>query len=126
MTPAERIEVLRREIRRHEDLYYQDATPEIADAEFDALMRELRELEAAHPALQSPDSPTARVGGRITEGFAPVTHAEPMLSLDNAYSEEDLRAFDERVRKGLELGEDGAPVSYVAELKIDEIGRAHV
>src|SRR5262245_32451576 len=116
MTPAERIEFLRSEIRRHEELYYVQAAPEISDAEFDALMNELKALEAAHPDLITPDSPTQRVGGRPIEGFATVEHIAPMLSLDNAYNEEDLRAFDERVRKGLGLKGDAA---YVAELKVD-------
>jgi DNA ligase (NAD+) len=113
---ADRIEALRREIRRHEELYYVHAQPEIADAEFDALVNELRALEAAHPDLVTPDSPTQRVGGRPAEGFVTVEHAVPMLSLDNAYDEADLRAFDERVRKG--LGGVDSP-SYVCELKID-------
>jgi len=113
---ADRIEALRREIRRHEELYYVHAQPEISDAEFDALMNELRALEAAHPELVSPDSPTQRVGGRPAEGFATVEHALPMLSLDNTYDEADLRAFDERVRKG--LGGAATP-AYVCELKID-------
>ena len=101
MPPAERIHELRRLIRHHEERYYVLDAPEIADAEFDALMRELTRLEAAHPELVTPDSPTQRVGGRVASGFDSVTHAEPMLSLDNAYSEEELRAFDERVRRGL-------------------------
>jgi DNA ligase (NAD+) len=99
--PADRIETLRQEIRRHEELYYVHAQPEVSDAEFDALMQELRALEAAHPERVTPDSPTQRVGGRPAEGFVTVRHAVPMLSLDNAYDEADLRAFDERVRKGL-------------------------
>lgn len=121
MTPAQRIDELRREIRRHEELYYVHAAPEISDAAFDALMRELQALEAGHPELVTPESPTQRVGGRPAEGFATVEHVAPMLSLDNAYSEEDLRAFDERVRKG--LGAEGSPV-YVAELKIDGLSIA--
>ena len=121
MTPTKRIAELRREIRRHEELYYVHAAPEIADAEFDALMRELQAHEAAHPELVTPDSPTQRVGGRPSEGFATVEHLAPMLSLDNAYTEEDLRAFDERVRKG--LGGD-LPPRYVAELKIDGLSIA--
>ena len=121
MTPAQRIEQLRQEIRRHEELYYVDANPEISDAEFDALMSELKALEADHPELVSQDSPTQRVGGRPAEGFATVEHLQPMLSLDNAYNEEDLRAFDERVRKGLEI--EGSP-AYVAELKIDGLSMA--
>ncbi len=102
VTPAERIEELRRLIRYHEERYYILDSPEIADAEFDALMRELERLEAEHPDLVTADSPTQRVGGRVAAGFETVEHAEPMLSLDNAYSEEELRAFDERVRRGLE------------------------
>ena len=118
MTPADRIDELRRAIRHHEEQYYIHSEPEIADAEFDALVQELMALEAAHPELVTPDSPTQRVGGRATDTFPTVTHLEPMLSLDNAYSEEDLRAFDERVRKGLGLASD-AETTYVAELKID-------
>ena len=121
MTASQRIEQLRQEIRRHEELYYVQAAPEISDAEFDALMNELKALESAHPELLTPDSPTQRVGGRPTEGFAQVEHLQPMLSLDNAYDEEDLRAFDERVRKGLSL--DHSP-AYVAELKIDGLSMA--
>ena len=74
MTPADRIEFLRSEIRRHEELYYVQAAPEISDAEFDALMNELKALESRHPELQTPDSPTQRVGGRLAEGFAQVEH----------------------------------------------------
>jgi DNA ligase (NAD+) len=121
VTPTDRIEALRREIRRHEELYYVHATPEISDTEFDALMLELRALEAEHPALVTPDSPTQRVGGRAAEGFVTVQHQVPMLSLDNAYDEADLRAFDERVRKGLG-GIDSA--RYVCELKIDGLSIA--
>ena len=121
MTAAQRIDRLRRDIRRHEELYYVRAAPEISDAAFDALMRELQEVEAKHPELVTTESPTQRVGGRPAEGFATVEHVAPMLSLDNAYSEEDLRAFDERVRKG--LASDTSPV-YVAELKIDGLSIA--
>ena len=116
MTPADRIEALRREIQRHEELYYVHAQPEISDSEFDALMVELRALEAAHPELITPDSPSQRVGGRPAEGFVTVEHQVPMLSLDNAFDEGDLRAFDERVRKGLG---GVASAAYVCELKID-------
>ena len=121
MNPAQRVDELRQQIRRHEELYYVQAAPEISDADFDALMNELKALEAAHPELQSPDSPTQRVGGRPAEGFAQVEHLQPMLSLDNAYNEEELRAFDERVRKGLSLDQSPA---YVAELKIDGLSMA--
>jgi DNA ligase (NAD+) len=121
MSPAERVNALRQEIRRHEELYYVQAQPEISDADFDALMNELKALEQQHPGLVTPDSPTQRVGGRPAEGFATVEHIQPMLSLDNAYDEEDLRAFDERVRKGLQL--ETSP-TYVAELKIDGLSIA--
>jgi DNA ligase (NAD+) len=120
VTPAERIDELRRLIRHHEERYYVLNDPEIADAEFDALMRELERLESENPDLAADDSPTRRVGGRVAAGFATVEHGEPMLSLDNAYSEDELRAFDDRVRRG--LGED--TVDYVAELKIDGVSIA--
>jgi DNA ligase (NAD+) len=120
--PATRIEALRRQIRHHEERYYVDSAPEISDAEFDALLRELQNLERDHPDLVTPDSPTQRVGGRPAEGFASVQHAEPMLSLDNAYNEDDLLAFDERLRRG--LGAFEGPVPYVAELKIDGLSIA--
>ncbi|HEY7444921.1 MAG TPA: NAD-dependent DNA ligase LigA [Vicinamibacterales bacterium] len=115
-----RLERLRREIRRHEELYYVDGAPEISDAEFDELMHELQEREREHPELVTPDSPTRRVGGRPVEGFATVDHLAPMLSLDNAYSEAELRAFDDRVRKGAGT----TTVTYVAELKIDGLSLA--
>jgi DNA ligase (NAD+) len=123
VTPADRIAALCDEIRRHERLYYERDAPEISDAEFDALMRDLRALEAAHPELVTPASPTQRVGGTPVEGFETVAHATPMLSLDNAYSADELRAFDERVRKGLGLSPDST-VRYVAELKIDGLSIA--
>src|SRR6478735_12075376 len=115
MDPITRLEQLRDEIRRHEDRYYIENDPEITDDEFDALMKALEALEAEHPDLVTPDSPTQRVGGRPIEGFETAEHVQPMLSLDNAYNEDELRAFDERVRKGA----GAAQVGYVAELKID-------
>ena len=123
MTPADRIQALRLLIRHHEERYYVLDAPEIADSEFDTLVRELAALEAAHPDLITIDSPTQRVGGRVAAGFATVEHAEPMLSLDNAYSNDDLRAFDDRVRRGVGADE-GQAVDYVAELKIDGVGVA--
>jgi DNA ligase (NAD+) len=120
--PAARIAELRRQIRHHEERYYVDSAPEVSDAEFDALMRELQDLERDHPDLVSADSPTQRVGGRAAGLFAPVRHAEPMLSLDNAYNEDELRAFDERLRRGLD--DFAGPVPYVAELKIDGLSVA--
>ena len=122
MDPLTRVTQLREDIRRHEELYYIHNAPEISDAHFDALLHELERLEAEHPDLVTPDSPTQRVAGRPTEGFPTVEHVAPMLSLDNTYDEEELRAFDERVRKGAGLG--GAPVAYVAELKIDGLSIA--
>jgi DNA ligase (NAD+) len=120
VTPAERIADLRARIRHHEDRYYVLNDPEIADAEFDALMRSLEVLEREHPELVTPDSPTQRVGGRPVEGFEAVEHQVPMLSLDNSYSAEELSAFDERVRRGLADDEQGpGQVAYVAELKVD-------
>ena len=121
MKPADRIIQLRQEIRRHEELYYVQASTEISDVDFDKLMNELKALEATHPELLTPDSPTQRVGGRPAGGFTSVDHLQPMLSLDNAYSEADLRAFDERVRKGLSI--EQSP-EYVAELKIDGLSIA--
>jgi len=123
VNPAERIASLRDRIRYHEERYYVHDNPEITDAEFDALMHELMALEAAHPELADPDSPSARVGGRPAEGFATVEHLEPMLSLDNAYSSDDLREFHGRVCRGLSLPEETA-VGYVAELKIDGLSIA--
>ena len=122
MDPATRIDELRQQIRHHEERYYIESAPEISDAEFDALLRELQKLERDHPDLVTVDSPTQRVGGRAAENFASVRHAEPMLSLDNAYNEDELKAFDERLRRGLENFE--GPVPYVAELKIDGLGIA--
>jgi DNA ligase (NAD+) len=125
MIPADRIADLRARIRYHEERYYILAAPEISDAEFDALMKELEALEAEHPDLVTPDSPTRRVGGRPVEGFDTVEHGTPMLSLENSYNEEELKAFDERVRRGLaEQGVEPAVVPYVAELKIDGLSIA--
>jgi DNA ligase (NAD+) len=120
--PSFRISQLREQIRHHEDRYYELQDPEITDAEFDSLLRELQALEADHPDLVTADSPTQRVGGRSADLFASVRHAEPMLSLDNAYNEEELAAFDERLRRG--LGDFEGPVPYVGELKIDGLGIA--
>jgi DNA ligase (NAD+) len=112
-----RIETLRREIERHNRLYYDDAAPEISDTEFDALMRELRELEAQHPEHRTPDSPTERVGGGLDTAFPTVAHRAPMLSLDNTYSREELEAFHQRT-VGL-LG--GVEPQYVLEPKLDGV-----
>src|SRR5205823_6417241 len=102
--------------------YYTHTDPEISDEEFDRLLHELERLEAEYPDLITSDSPTQRVAGRPIEGFATVEHLAPMLSLDNAYDEEELKAFDERVRRGAGLGEQ--PAAYVAEMKIDGLSIA--
>ncbi|HEX3103123.1 MAG TPA: NAD-dependent DNA ligase LigA, partial [Terriglobales bacterium] len=93
------IDSLRDQIRHHEYRYYVLDDPEISDAEFDRLMNELKKLEADHPELITPDSPTQRVGGKPREGFVKVAHSAPMLSLDNAYSEEELRDWERRVHE---------------------------
>ncbi len=118
----ERLRQLRDQVRRHEERYYVLNDPEIADAEFDALLKQLEALEAEHPELVTPDSPTQRVAGRPSDGFQTVEHLQPMLSLDNTYSTDELLAFDERVRKGAQLGD--AAVRYIAELKIDGLSIA--
>ena len=112
---AQRAEQLRRELNHHNHLYYQLAKPQISDQQFDALMHELGEIETAHPELRTPDSPTLRVGGDVLQGFTTVRHAVPMMSIDNTYDEQAVRAFDERVRRNL----DDAAVAYVLEPKID-------
>lgn len=120
-TPAERIESLRDEIRHHEHQYYVLDSPEISDADYDALTRELIKLEAEHPELITPDSPTQRVGGKPKEGFVKVAHSRPMLSLDNVTSEEELRDWDRRVR---ERAGENADISYVCEYKLDGLSMA--
>ena len=113
------IELLRREINRHNELYYQKSEPEISDAEFDGLLERLKTLETENPDLITPDSPTQRVGGRA-EGFNSFTHRVPLMSLDNSYDIGELKAFDERCRKLA----DGRAFDYVAELKIDGLSLA--
>jgi DNA ligase (NAD+) len=117
---SSRAEALRAEIRRHDHRYYVESAPEIGDTEYDALVQELREIEAEHPQLVTPDSPTQRVGETPSTDFPSFVHQVPMLSLDNTYSEEELRLFEGRVRKG--VGE--RPLDYVAELKIDGLSMA--
>jgi DNA ligase (NAD+) len=117
---AQRVAELREQIHHHDYLYYVEARPEIADTEYDALVRELRELEAAFPDLVAADSPTQRVAGQPVEAFRPVEHVQAMLSLDNATTPEDLREFEGRLARVL----PGARFSYVCEPKIDGLGVA--
>ena len=118
--PAKQIDDLREKIRYHEHRYYVLDDPEISDAEYDALMNELKALEAEHPKLLTPDSPTQRVGGKPREGFVKVAHSAPMLSLDNAYNEEELRDWSRRVE---ELS-GRVEVEYECELKLDGLSMA--
>src|SRR5512143_323007 len=98
-SPKSRVQELRRLLRYHNDRYYRDDAPETSDAEYDALFRELQRLAAAHPELSDPDSPTRRVGAAPVAAFGTVVRNVPMLSLQTAFSEEDLREFDVRVRR---------------------------
>ncbi len=118
MSAAQReIEKLREEIRRHDYLYYVEGRPVISDREYDKLFERLRRLEAEHPELVAPGSPTQRVGGAPLEGFAHVTHAVPMLSIDNTYNEAEVREFDARVAKGL----GGEVYEYYVDPKVDGV-----
>jgi len=117
---AQRISELREQIRHHDYLYYVEARPEISDAEYDALVRELAALEAAFPDLVTPDSPTQRVAGQPVEAFKPVEHVEAMLSLDNATTPDDVREFEARLARAL----PGTRFTYVCEPKIDGLGVA--
>src|SRR5512138_2352116 len=119
-TAHQRLTFLCTEIERHNRLYYEKDRPEITDAEYDLLFRELRELEERFPELARPDSPTQRVGGRPLEKFGQVTHRLPMLSLDNAFTEADIVEFDKRVKKELGLSA-GTAIDYVCEPKMDGV-----
>ncbi|MFD0786808.1 NAD-dependent DNA ligase LigA, partial [Micromonospora azadirachtae] len=110
----ERHTTLSRELTEHQYRYYVLDSPTISDAEFDRQLRELEALEAEFPALRTPDSPTQRVGGTFSTDFTPVQHAERMLSLDNAFADEELAAWAERVER-----DAGGPVPYLCELKVD-------
>ncbi|WP_404310014.1 NAD-dependent DNA ligase LigA [Neorhodopirellula lusitana] len=114
---SQRIEELSRQLRHHDRLYYQLATPEISDLEYDRLMEELAALEKQHPELTLPDSPTHRVGGDVVEHLVQVPHRVPMLSIDNTYSQDELRAAMQRIEKSLE----GESVAWVMEYKIDGV-----
>lgn len=115
-----RVRELRELIRHHDHRYYVDSDPDVSDREYDRLLAELVRLEAEHPGLITPDSPTQRVAGELAEGFATVAHSIPMLSLDNTYSADELREFDGRVRGRL----SGEEVEYVVELKLDGVSVA--
>ncbi len=117
MSPSERVAQLTEQINFYNARYYQDNVSEIDDEAFDHLLKELTTLENEYPALKLPDSPTQRVGGTITKNFPTVYHRYPMQSLDNTYSEAELRSFDERVKKGLPEEE----YEYICELKFDGI-----
>src|SRR6266436_1839476 len=114
---AHRAEELRRLIDHHNYKYYVEAKQEISDREFDQLLSELKKLEEEHPEHATPDSPTRRVGGQPIEGFVTIRHRQPVLSIDNTYSSDELREFDRRVRKLV----SGEPITYVVELKIDGV-----
>ena len=118
-----RATALRNEILEHDERYYVDDAPTVSDADYDALVRELRELEARHPALAAEDSPIRQVSGRRAETFSPVVHSTPLLSLDNAFDEAELRAWHDRIAR--RLGTDGSSTpddpQYVCELKIDGV-----
>ena len=117
LTAGQQIDALREELRYHEHLYHVLDAPELTDAEYDARMNRLKALEREHPELVTPDSPTQRVGGKPKDGFVKTAHSRPMLSLDNAYNEAELRAWEERVRGGLPSAE---AVRYVCELKLPD------
>src|SRR6187402_121796 len=121
MSPDQRAAELRAEIEHHEHAYYVLDKPEISDSQYDALMNLLKALEAEHPELVTPESPTQRVGGKPREGFAKVAHSRPMLSLDNAYNETELRAWAERVTTSLPASD---AVEYTCEYKLDGLSLA--
>jgi DNA ligase (NAD+) len=120
-TVEQELQELRDTLRHNEYLYFVEDAPELTDAEYDALMNKLRKMEAEHPELVTADSPSQRVGGKPKEGFVKTPHSRPMLSLDNAYNEEELRAWEQRVRTGLPSTET---VRYVCELKLDGLSLA--
>jgi DNA ligase (NAD+) len=121
LTAEQQMQELRDTLRHHEHLYYVEDSPELTDAQYDALMNKLKKLEADHPELVTADSPSQRVGGKPKDGFAKMPHSRPMLSLDNAYNEEELRAWNQRLRDALPSTET---VRYVCELKLDGLSLA--
>jgi DNA ligase (NAD+) len=121
LTTEQELQELRDQLRHHEYLYYVEDSPELTDAQYDALMNKLKGIEKEHPELVTADSPSQRVGGKPKEGFVKMPHSRPMLSLDNAYNEEELRAWEQRVRDALPSAET---VRYVCELKLDGLSLA--
>lgn len=121
LTLEQELQELRDTLRHHEYLYYVEDSPKLTDAQYDALMNKLKKMEADHPELVTPDSPSQRVGGKPKDGFAKMPHSRPMLSLDNAYNEEELRAWEQRVRDALPSTEK---IRYVCELKLDGLSLA--
>jgi DNA ligase (NAD+) len=121
LTAEQQMQELRDTLRHHEHLYFIEDSPELTDAQYDALMNKLKKLEAEHPELVTPDSPSQRVGGKPKDGFVKMPHSRPMLSLDNAYNEEELRAWNQRLRDALPSTET---VRYVCELKLDGLSLA--
>jgi DNA ligase (NAD+) len=117
MNPEKEIEELSSKLDYYNSRYYQDSVSEISDYDFDQLLKQLKDLEEKYPEFKKDDSPTQRVGGTVTKNFATVYHRYPMLSLDNTYNEQELRNFDDRVRRGL----DGEAYEYICELKFDGI-----
>ena len=125
LSPEHQSEALRDDLRHHEHLYYVLDAPEWTDAQYDSAMNRLKALEAEHPELVTPDSPTQRVGGKPKEGFSKVAHSRPMLSLDNAYNEAELRAWADRVAGGLQGSEAATePTRFVCEFKLDGLSLA--
>ncbi|MEI8281236.1 MAG: NAD-dependent DNA ligase LigA, partial [Armatimonadota bacterium] len=116
MDPAARAAELRSALEHHNYRYYVLDSPEISDTQFDLMFRELVDIETANPELKTPDSPTQRVGTLPISGFTPHRHLVPMLSLDNAFGEDELRQFDDRIKRFLGVTED---VEYFAEMKFD-------
>src|SRR5271163_309256 len=116
-TPAQQIDRLRKQIEHHNERYYVQNKPEISDQEYDALMRELIDLEKKHPDLATSDSPSQRIGDEPSTGFRTIAHTVPMMSIDNTYDEAEVRAFDQRVHNAL----DGQKPRYVLEPKVDGI-----
>ncbi len=123
MNAKSRVAQLREEIARHNEAYFVNDEPTLPDGDYDALVRELRDLEAAHPELADEQSVSRRVGAPVSTTFSPVVHDEPMLSLDNVFGADELMAWAERVAKS--LGVDASSIDFAVEPKIDGLGAVH-